>query len=257
MIKHYKFLPSILMIALIVSLNSCKKDDSSASPSTSGSNGSTPSPQVGNVDGSLVSLETNVTTTAGGFPFTITTETGVATFFATTGNNSAFINAGTVSVNTYSLDKQSNNSYVKSATVGQTPASLNFSSQSSNWIVSGAGAVPAITYNHTSNFPSFTGVIPSSINRANSLTISLGSDVNDADSVIVFITKGNVSITRTFSGSALSAVIPSSALTSLPVVTDNSALIEVIPYSINLQLFSGKNYAFVKEQANVKSINIQ
>ena len=245
------------MIVLTISLNSCKKDDSSASPSTSGSNGSTPSPQVGNVDGALVSLQTDITTNAGGFPFTVTTETGIATFFATTGNNSAFINAGTVSVNTYPLDKQSNSSYLKSATVGQTPSSLNFSSQSSNWIVSGAGTVPAITYNHTSNFPSYTGIIPTNIIRANGLTISLGSDVNDADSVIVFITKGNVTITRTYSGTAVSAVIPSSALSSLPVVTDNSALIEVIPYSINVQSFSGKNYAFVKEQANVKSINIQ
>ncbi len=255
--KHYKILPTILMIALTISINSCKKDDSSASPSTSGGNGSAPSPQVGNVDGALVSLETDVTTIAGGFPFTITTETGVATFFASTGNNSSFINAGTVSVNTFPLDKQSNNSYVKSATVGQTPASLNFSSQSSNWIVSGAGAVPAISYNHNSNFPSFTGIVPTSITRANGLTISLGSDVNDADSVIVFITKGSVSITRTFAGTAASAVISASTLSSLPVVTDNSALIEVIPYSIHLQSFGGKNYAFVKEQANVKSINIQ
>ncbi|MCW3122489.1 MAG: hypothetical protein JWQ38_1981 [Flavipsychrobacter sp.] len=229
----------------------CAKKDTTVT-TTPTSSTSTPSPNAGNVDGALISLKVDVSTSG----YVVTTETALATFFLATGNSSNLGEAGTVSVNSYNLDRQNNNSYLKSASVGQTVTSLNFSSNDSKWVVSGLNTVPAFSYNHNVPFPTFTGSIPDAITRSNGVSVTFTGNVADADSVIIFIVKNNTSITRTFPASAASGAISASDLAGLPVVTDNSALMEVVPYHVTLNMQGSKKYAFIKERAVVKNINI-
>lgn len=247
-------------LLLVSSIYSCKKSSSSTTPTptptpTPTSTTTAPTPTVGDVDGALVSLKIDVTTSVAGTNYTITTETGLATFFASPGNNTSFVDGGAVSVNTFSLDKQTNNSYLKTPAAGSLQTSLNFD-DGSNWSVGGNGSVPAFTYNHTAAFPTFTGDIPASISRSAGVTETLGSNVTGADSVIVLIAAGSKSVMHTVAGSAASAAFSAADLATLPSVSDNSAIMEVVPYRITLKAQGTKNYAFIKERAVVKNINI-
>ena len=247
------------LLAITAAVSSCtKKDNTTTTPTTTPttSSNSTPSPNAGNVDGALVSLKVDVATTTAGYTVNVTTETGLASFFGATGNSSALIEGGIVSVNSYNLEKQSNNSYLKMATVGQTPSDLNFSSNDSKWVVGGATNVPAFSYNHNIPFPGYTGTIPDAITRSSGVTVAFSGKVSDADSIMLFIVKGSTSIIRTFAGTAASGTISASDLSGLPAVADNSAIMEVIPYSITVNTQGSKKYAFIKEHAVVKNINI-
>jgi hypothetical protein len=249
----------LAFLAISGAVTSCKKSSSTTpapTPTTPTSSGTTPSPAMGNVDGGFVSLRTEMTTVTAGIPFAITSETGLATFFTATGNNSAFIDGGAVSVNTNVLAKQSNNSYLKLASIGMTPTDLSFSS-GSNWSIGGAGSVPAFTFNHTVAFPTFTGTLPDSIVRSSGITVSLSGKVSNADSVILFVAQGSKYVSRTVAGSASSVSISATDLASLGVVTDKSAVLEVVPYRVTLHTQGSKTYAFIKELASVKNINIQ
>lgn len=248
------------LLAMLTSVSSCTKSKSTTTTptptTTPTSTTSTPSPNAGNVDGALVSLKTDVMTTTAGYTVNVTTEIGLASFFGATGNSGALIEGGTVTVNSYNLDKQTNNSYMKMATVGQTPADLNFSSNDSKWVIGGATNVPAFSYNHNIPFPEYTGTIPDAITRSSGVTVTFTGKVSDADSIMLFIVKGSTSIIRTFAGTAASGTISASDLSGLPAVADNSAIMEVIPYSITVNTQGSKKYAFIKEHAIVKSINI-
>jgi hypothetical protein len=240
-----------------VAISSCKK--ASTTPTTpTPTTSSNPSPVTGNVDGALISLRLDLASVVAGFPITISTDNGIATFFTATGNSSSFVDGGAVSLNTYALAKQSNNSYLKTATTGQTPDNLNIADGTSNWVVAGAGSVPAFTYANSYPFPDFAGTIPTSITRSKGLTVTLGSSVNNADSVIIFIvTNDHKSLTRTFVATAASATISATDLGTLPAVSDNTALIEIIPYRLNTSRQGSKVYAYVKEHAYTANINIQ
>ncbi len=238
------------------SLYSCKKSSSSTpTPTPTPTTTSTPTPTTGDVDGALISLKIDVATAVAGVTYTITTETGVATFFPSAGNHGTYVDGGAVTVNTVALEKQTNNSYTKTATTGQTPADLSFDGGSS-WTVAGNGSVPAFTYSHTAAFPTFTGDIPASITRSAGLTITLSGNVSGADSVIVLIAAGTKSVTHTVGGSASSVTFSASDLAVFSTVTDNTAILEVDPYRLTVKAEGGKNYAFVKERAVVKNINI-
>lgn len=255
--KKQTYSLACILLAGAATVSSCKKDDSTPATTTPATNSGTPNPAVGNVDGALVSLKVDLTALLNGTPYTVSTENGVATFFSATGNTSSFVDAGAVSVNSVALDKGSNNGYTKSATVGQTPADLSFESGNSAWSVAGAGSVPAISYTHNIPFPAYTGTLPASISRSTPFTVSFSGKVTDADSVIIFITKDSHSIARTFAGNAASGTISAADLSTLPVVSDNTALLEIIPYRITLKDFGRKSYAFIKEHAVTGNISIQ
>ncbi len=139
---------------------------------------------------------------------------------------------------------------------GLTPSDLDFNT-GSNWNVGGASSVPAFSYNHTASFPDYTGSLPDSIVRSSGLTISLSGKVSNADSVILVIAAGSTSIVRTVAGSASSVTVSSGDHAGLPVITNKSAIVEIVPYRVSTSTHSGKTYAFIKEFAATKSINIQ
>jgi len=210
---------------------------------------------VGSVDGVLVSLRIDMNTVTAGYPITLTTENAVASFYTATGATT-FADAGTVSVNSINLEKQTNNTYYKTATTGMTPADMGFNSTNSSWSVGGAGSVPAFTYSHNVPFPTFSGTIPESVTRTSGLSISLGSTVSNADSIILFMVKDSVTLTRTFAGTATSISVSAADLAAFPAVTDKSAMLEIVPYRVVLKMQGTKKYAFIKEYAAVRMVNI-
>ncbi|MEZ5017845.1 MAG: hypothetical protein R2800_12380 [Flavipsychrobacter sp.] len=235
-----------------------KKEDVVPTTPTTPTTNTGPTPQVptqNNVDGVLAAIKMNFKIEQAGFTIDVVSEVGVASMYSSTGS-STIVDAGTVKLNSNALDKNSNNSYTKTATTGQTPSDLGLSSGAS-WDVSGAGSVSAFTYNHGSTFPKYTGTMPKSITKSSGLTLTFNSgNVKNADSVYVFIASGSNSFIKGYATNAGSITVTSSELSNLATVSDNTAILEILPVKIDLITKNGKQYAFVKEEANVRYINI-
>lgn len=217
-----------------------------------------PSPQVptqSGSDGVLAAVKMNFKVEQAGFTIDVVSEVGVASIYSSAGS-STIVDAGTIKLNNNDLDKNSNNSYTKTATTGQTPSDLGLSSGAS-WNVSGAGNVAAFTYNHGSTFPKYTGTMPTSVSKSSGLTLSFtSSNVKNADSVYVFIASGNNTFIKGYAANAGSITVTSSELSNLPTVSDNTGILQILPVKINMATKNGKSYAFIKEEANVRYINI-
>ncbi len=261
--KKQQIISALAFAAVVVAASSCNKNDSvkttpktndtTVTPTTSSP--SAPSPSVGNVDGAFVSLQVATATTTAGYTVNVTVESALATVFSATGS-STYVDAGAISVNSHSLTKQSNNSYLATVTPGMTTTDLGFSS-GSNWSIAGAGSVAGFTYNHTVTFPDFSGTIPESVTRSSGVTVTFSGTITNADSVIVMVAQGSNSVLKTFAGTATSGTLTSSDLSVLAAVTDKSAIMEVVPYRVTKTTQGTKTYAFIKEHAFTKSINIQ
>jgi len=263
--KQFLFLSTIAFMVLAASCNKDDKDtptpsdpdpvDSTVTPTPTAP--TAPTPAVANVYGTLVSVSMKYSYTNSMVPMPVSIESEVAVAaFPTALNSSTLADAGTVSVNSITLEKADNNAYYKSASVGMTPATLDFTTGSS-WSVGGSGSVAGFTYNHTGDFPEYTGDLPTTITKSSDLVIDLGtSHVSDADSVYIVVAAGNTFVQKSVAGNASSATITSAELAGLPDVSDNTALIEVVPFRIDFETFNGKVYAFIKERAVVSSVNI-
>jgi hypothetical protein len=211
-------------------------------------------PSIADINGSMVALQTKTTVTQSGFSVDSKVETATAVFYST---GTTLVDAGTVSVNGFDLTKQTNNSYLKTPSATSTALSLNFPT-GANWSVSGNSNVSAISYAHGTTFPEYTGDVPTSITKANGLSFNFNSsNVKYADSVYVFIATSNgTTFIKAFGANAGSVSISASELSNLPTNSNSSAFLEVIPVTYTVQNISGKRYAFIKEQACVKNVNI-
>src|SRR5690606_11634360 len=98
--------------------------------------------------------------------------------------------------------------------------------------------------------------LPTSISKSSDLTIQLDGMLSSADSVYLLVIASNEYVQTAVGGNASSITLTSSQLSVLPTVSDGSAFIEVVPFNIELENINGKNYAFVKEQAVVATVNI-
>lgn len=243
--------------ATMLGYTSCKPEETPipTDPEPPINNGPTaPTPQVDNVYGVMVSIKMDYTQVNSMVPMPITlqSEIGVATFPVDLGA-STFKDVGAVKVNSYDLDKAENHSYYKVATTGMTPSDFDFDS-GSQWNNGELG----INYSHTIGFPKYTGDLPDKINRADGFNIDLSGEItNSPDSIYVLVISGNDYVQKSFAGNASTADFSSSELQGLAAVTDNTAMIQVVPFSITIENIGGKNYAFIKEHAAVKSINIE
>jgi hypothetical protein len=252
----------ITLIGLaLLSLASCiKKEDvtpTTTTPTTTptGPTAPSPTPTGGDISGALISIKMSYKMSQMGIEVPVNTEMGTAVFYSAPGS-STMVDAGTVSVNSINLDKAANNSYTKMATAGQTPADLDMDG-GSNWSVGGSGSVAAFTYNHTSDFPNYTGTVPTSVTKSSGLSLSFtSSNLTNADSVYVVVISGSANVTKAFAANAGSVSISSSDLSGLGAVSDNTAMIEICPFRWTVQTIGGKKYVAIKEQAIVKNINI-
>lgn len=251
-------------LVVVMALASCDKDSTTTTPTpTNPTNNPTtgPTPQTpaapSDAHGALVAINMKFKVEQLGFVIDVNSELGVASFFSSAGNSSSLVDGGTVKLNSNEIEKQSNNSYFTMATTGQTPSDLGLS-KGASWEVAGNGNVPAISYNHGSNFPEYTGDVPASITKANGLSLKFNSsNTSNADSVYVFIASGNATFIKSYAANAGSITISSSELNGLPDNSDNTAILEILPVKTTVQTFSGKKYAFIKEEANVRYITIK
>jgi len=253
-------LPTSLLAAagFALLLGGCSKADD-ATPTTPASTTPTAAtPTVGNVYGVMVSLRMNYAVASPvplPVPVTVDLESAIAAFYNL--NPTSFMDAGAVSVNGNALDKGSNNAYTKVATPTQTNPSPNLGfDNGSSWSVAGSGATPAITYNHSSSMPTYSGTLPTSITKASGLTVALSS-VRNADSVYVLIAAGNQSVLKRAQAGTSSITFTANDLRNLPTVTDKSGIVQVLPFRMTRPVISGKTYAFIKEYAAVGNIDIQ
>lgn len=249
--------PALLLLSAISSCD--KKDDVTPDPDPDPIDSpKAPEPfmpNVGEVSGMLVAIQTQTKMTQAGMTIDVNTEMGLATFY---NSSKAMVEGGSVSLNNTNLDKQTNNSYMKTASLGMTPSDLDLDGGAS-WSVSGSSSnsVPAITYAHGTDFPSYSGDVPSSITKSSGLSFTFSSsNVDNADSVYVAIITSSKSIIKSYAPNAGTITISANELSSLPNVSDNTAYLEVLPVKIEVRTYSGKKYAFIKEQAVVKNINI-
>ncbi len=256
--KLYYLFPALVMSVAMVS---CDKETTTPSTPTTPTNTSptaaTPTINSSKVSGALISIQMKYSSQPAGVPMPVelNTEIGTAMFYATPGA-SDFTDAGTVSVNSNNLEKAANNAYTKLAYIGGTPSDLDFDG-GSNWNIAGSGTVTAFTYNHTSSFPKYTGDVPTSVTKSSGVTFTFNSStLSGADSVLVLVAAGSVSVTKTYGVKAGTVTISAADLSALPTVTDNSGIIEVCPYNWVEVTKNGKNYVAIKEQAVVKNINI-
>jgi hypothetical protein len=250
-----------LAAGLALALGSCKKDDSTATPANT--TPTPPSPTITRVGstvmaGTLASIRMSYEYTVPQVNMTvpIEIESAVAAFFS--GSTGTFVDAGAVSVNSNTLEKSSNNAYVKAGnfsatTTGQSGTSLGFES-GSNWTVAGNGGITGFTYNDTSSMPSYSGTLPTSITKSAGLTVPL--DVSGADSTYVLLAAGNKQLLKR-AGRASAVTFTAAELGALPTVTNNTALIEVVPFRYSVVTQGGKPYVFVKEYAAVGNVNVQ
>lgn len=260
-----KKLTLLASAAMVIMVTSCDKKTTTTTPTTTPTSTSPtpPSPTVNasDVSGVLVSInmEYNSQPTGSPIPITLNSELASAFFYSTPGS-STFVDAGTVSVNTYNLDKATNNAYSKIGTVGMTPSSLDFGSGSSSksaWVVGGSGSVTALNYSHNIAMPDYSSTLPTSVTKASGISFTFNSgSLTGADSVIVLIASGNTSVTKTYAATAGTVTISASDLSALPAVSDNTALLEICPYKYNVVTLNSKKYVFIKEQAVVSNINI-
>lgn len=259
----------VLVIAF--SLTSCDKEPTTTVPTIdtpdvvdTPDNNNGPAPitptTADGIWGTLVALKMEYSYSSPQIPFPVTTmsELGVAAFYDDDNGKANLVDAGKVMVNSYELEKQTNNSYTLTATTGLTPSSLDLGS-SVKWEVAGGSGIPMINYSHTGSFPAYTGTIPSEISKSGGLEIELGSKVTGADSVYIVIVTSKETIIKRYGASPgpSKANIEASELSSLPNVDDNTAYLEVVPFTYKLNTVNGKRFAFVKETAVVSSVNIK
>lgn len=261
------FKMTIPALAIMLGVASCDKATTTTTPTTPSNptptTPSAPTPMTPSIGGSywgvLVALkmEFSYNVTGSPFPVSLDYDMGLATFYNGAGS-STMVDAGTVSVNSNNLEKQTNNSYYVSATTGLTPSSLGYNS-GVQWQVAGGNGIPSINYTHTGSFPEYNGTLPSEIDRSKDLEITLGSDVSGADSVYVVIITSNKQIIKAFNGNPApaKATITASELGALPAVSDNTAYLEVVPFTYTLPMFGGKQFVAIKEAAAVASVSIK
>ncbi len=254
-----------VLVVVALATAACSK----TSTSTDTGVPSAPSPTFsGDVKGSLVSLRTSFSYDPNKFinpkpPIAlpvvdVDAETAVAAF-SNDFSTAVYLDAGAVSVNTKSLDKLSNNTYTKLAFDYTSPTlDLGFGS-GSNWSVAGNGDVPAISYNHTTTFPNYSGKadLPETVSSSSDLTITLTGKISSSDSVYVLLANNSKQILKRVGGGASSVTISASDIATLGTTGGNAtAILEVCPWNFTIETISSKKYAFVKEQAVVKYVKI-
>lgn len=260
-----KLIQLMVPVALVVfTLSSCDKDTPDPEPTTpttptTPTGPTPPTPKIaGNYWGLMAAIKMDFSYSNPQLPqpISVVSDIAVATFYSGAGNTGSLEDAGTVSVNSNNLEKQSNNSYTITATTGLTPATLDLGTDV-KWDVSGGSNVTSLSYNHKGSFPSYSGTLPTTIDKSQNLELNISSDVMGADSVYVVIATSSKTIIKSYNSAVAKATIDASELASLPDVSDNTAYIEVVPFTYAIATLNSKDYVFIKETAAVGAVEIK
>jgi len=237
-----KILPISLLVAFSAFfLSSCdKKEDE-----TPVNNNTNNTFSYDDAFGVLVAVKSVSYTSVGGFEVPVEVNSGSA-FFPTDAGATTFADAGTVSLENKNLTKQANNIYAYDDYLN--PLTLS----NITWNVTGNGSIPAFSKTVSRPLPTFSGfsTLPSTVSKASGITISLGSAVYAADSVIVMITSSNDAVLKSVSGNSGSVSFSSADLTKLNTSTVGS--VSISPYNLSSETIGGKKYYFVNESSYLK-----
>lgn len=252
--------------ALLIGFASCTPDETpTPTPTPTTPTAPTPpQPTVAGVHGAMIALDLDFSYTMSGITVPLNTQMGIAAFYNNPGD-ATLIDGGTVKINNNTLTKNAtSNSYLVTAGIpGQDPETLGLSGNI-NWNVSGntSTGVQASNYNIDATvypFCNYTPVVPTSITRADGLSLSFTSGTTTgADSVYVVIISGSTSLMRAYSATAGNVMISSTDLNTLSASSTTSpAYIEIVPWRVmSYQTLMGKTYAWVNEKAIVRSITL-
>ena len=199
------------------------------------------SPNLKDGYGLLAAVTSVSYTTVQGITIPVNTNTATAAFFSSPGANN-MVDGGTVTLNSKTLTRTSNNAYV----YDKLTDPLSFSQVT--WNVTGSSSVPAISYTDNRQMPGFTGYnsLPSTVTKADGLTVSLGGTVSNADSVYVIVSGGNNQyVLKRLGGNAAQCVFSPSDLSGLG--NTSTGMIQVAPWNYKKEDFNDKPYYFVLE----------
>ena len=237
----------VLFLALSASIfTGCSKDDDSPDENASTNNEFS----FDDSFGVFVAVKSVSTQDVGGFSVPIEVNTATAAFFESAGSSS-LIDAGAITLNNKSMKKVQNHAYIYDDLMNP----LDFNEVT--WVAAGNANVPAINKTVSRGFPAFSGAdaLPASISKASGFSISLGSKVSKADSVIVVVGSNNKSVHKIVGGNVASVSFSSAELSG--VEASSVGLISVSPYNISSETISSKRYYFINETVYSKfNVNI-
>jgi hypothetical protein len=240
----------IASMAVSIAFTSCKKDKKddpvpTPPPATPG----TPTP---NFEGATSVWAAVITTT--NIPLVGVKELSMGTggYFVGTSTN-AFRDAGAVKLDDNNLTKQSNNSYLWSNLNNNIWGTNN---TQADWVIAGNGTVvPALTYTTSKGFPVVAEInSAATVNTANDYTVTLMSNIFNADSVMVILAAGSKTVSKTYYGAnANNFIITSAEMAGM----SGSGIIQVAAYNWEQNAAGTENIYFVNEKVVSKTITVQ
>ncbi|MES2678347.1 MAG: hypothetical protein V4635_00615 [Bacteroidota bacterium] len=223
---------TLLILSCILFFAFCKKKDGDPEPSpTPVTTGTLPSLNTDN--GMFTSFYNEIKWP--NLP-TYTDSLVQATFFISPGSYNAHINAGTVSVNTTTLNLTVNNIYTTSI-----PINL----KNLNWQVNGNGTISACSFSYSPLYPSYNGAnsLPDTLIKANGMSFDLNGLTNGNSSVVFSVGQGSISVSKMITS------VPSTISLS---AAESGSFLTNADFTIRL---SAINYSSVTLNGNKYGIN--
>ncbi|MFM2285846.1 MAG: hypothetical protein RLZZ543_1343 [Bacteroidota bacterium] len=242
----------LLLLTSSLALSSCKKDEEEEpEPAPAPAAPSNPIPAPSAAFGALVAVQTSNYVTV---PLIGEINQPVGVAVGVFGNllTPAYVNAGTVQVNATALTQQSNKTYLYTP-AATTPTGIDFN-DSVIWSVSGDATTtaPAIDYTVPRNMPTgpkYSG--STTIGRTADFTLNSSVAIADADSIIYNVISNGKTITRTTAGTIQSVTFSAAEMGTL---TAGGGYVQIVPFNISAQTFSGKQIYFVNESVATKQV---
>ena len=245
--KDFKLFLALFLLAISVVFVSCKKDEEEEEEEETSAQADSPTPSFSAGNGALVAIKSQSTTQSPIGPVETTIGLGVAVFYSN-GNNGAFLDAGSVKVNSTALSKQSNSSYVFQPGVTNTTG-IDYNS-SVVWSVAGASSVSAFSHTTSIGFPSISAITSGDkVTKSSGYTLT-ASGISGADSIIFQVG----SAVKTVAGSSSSCTFSASELSAEPTGT---SIAQVAAYKLEEASYNGKTYHFVNETVVSKTVTIE
>jgi hypothetical protein len=183
----------------------------------------------------------------------VSLDIGVATavFFAGAGD-SAFVEAGTVKVESKELTKQSNNSYTFAPSQTE-PTGIAFSNPVS-WEVSGNGPVAAFSHDLTGTWPDADSVSSALTFDNNSAYTLSAANVSGADSVIFMVIGSDGKyLLKYLGGNATSCTFTQAEMANIAAGT---GLVQVVPLRVTTNTSGTRKYYYVRQTSVSKTVTV-
>lgn len=184
-------------------------------------------------------------------------EIAAAEFISDPSTPHIFVDAGAVTINDIALDKDNTHQYTKVAAPEQMLSSLGLNN-GIVWHATGQGLIPPLSFKDTAAFPIYNPALPYDISKSNGLELVFDSTtVTGSDSVRVLIddAKGNV-VQKTFYAKAGQVNLPPTLLSALSLVSDQTAVIAIMPYIGTVKPVRNKGFHIIRERRIYQSVNI-